>query len=61
MKIKVDKKKCIGCGTCVAIAGKSFRLNDEGKAEAIHPAGDDKTKIKEAVDSCPVDAIEYAD
>lgn len=61
MKIKVDKDKCIGCGTCVAIAPKTFKLEADGKAEVIEPPGDDKVTIKEAVDSCPVDAIELAD
>jgi len=58
MKIKVDKNKCIGCGTCVAVAPKSFRLGDEGKAEPIEPPGDGEEKIKEAAEGCPVGAIE---
>lgn len=60
-KIIVDKDKCIGCGTCVAIAPKSFKLGDDGKAQPIDPSGDNETTIQEAVDSCPVDAIELAD
>ena len=59
-KVKVDEKKCIGCGTCVTIAPKSFRLNDEAKAEAINPSGDSENKVKEAIDSCPVNALEWA-
>lgn len=61
MKVKVDKDKCIGCGTCLVIAPKSFKLGDDGKAQPIEPPGDGEEKIKEAIDSCPVDAIEYAD
>jgi len=57
MKIKVDSQKCIGCGTCVAIAPQSFKLTDDGKAEPIDPAGDSGEKIKEAIESCPVTAI----
>ena len=57
MKISVDKKKCIGCGTCVVIAPKTFKLTDDGKAEVINPPGDSQNSIKEAVDSCPVQAI----
>lgn len=60
MKIKIDKEKCIDCGTCVVIAPKTFKLTDDGKVEVIEPPGDDEEKIKEAVDSCPVDAIELA-
>jgi ferredoxin len=58
--VKVDKTKCIGCGTCVVIAPKSFKLGDDGKAEAIEPAGDEEEKIKEAAESCPVGAIEVS-
>lgn len=58
MKITVNKKKCIGCGTCVVIAPKTFKLADDGKAEVIDPPNDEEKTIKEAVDSCPVQAIE---
>lgn len=58
IKIKIDKAKCIGCGTCVVIAPKSFKLGDDGKSQVIEPLGDDEKTIREALDSCPVDAIE---
>ncbi len=58
--VKIDKSLCLGCGTCTVIAPKSFKLGDDGKAEPIVPAGDDEAKIKEAVDSCPVNAISLA-
>jgi len=61
MKVKVDKNICIGCGTCVVIAPKSFKLGDDGKAEIVEPQEDSKEKIKEAVDSCPVSAIKSTD
>lgn len=58
--MKIDKSKCIGCGTCTVIAPKSFKLGDDGKAQPIDPPKDPKETIKEAVDSCPVDAIELS-
>lgn len=58
---KVDKVKCIGCGTCTVIAEKSFKLGDDGKAEAVAPAGDPEEKLKEAMESCPVEAIAWAE
>lgn len=58
-KAVVDKTKCIGCGSCVAIAPKSFKLGDDGKAEAIEPAGDPEETVKQAIEGCPVDAIRW--
>lgn len=60
-KIIIDKNKCIRCGTCVAIAPKSFKLTDDGKAQLIEPVADDEKTIKEVIDSCPVQAIKLAD
>lgn len=57
IKISVDKDKCIGCGACVAVAPKSFRLGEDGKSVAIEPAGDDLATVKNAAESCPVEAI----
>jgi ferredoxin len=57
MTPKVDKEKCIGCGACVSIAGNTFKIGDDGKSEVANPTGDDEATIKQAVDSCPVQAI----
>ncbi|HUS52113.1 MAG TPA: ferredoxin [Candidatus Bathyarchaeia archaeon] len=61
MKVKIDKNKCIGCGTCAAVAPKAFKLGDDSKAKAIEPLGEDEKTIKDAIDSCPVKAIELTD
>lgn len=61
MKIIVDKDKCIGCGACVATAPKSFRLSEDGKAEVIEPPKDSEEEIKNAAESCPVEAIKIVD
>ena len=53
----VDKNKCIGCGTCTVLAPKTFKLGNDNKAEVINPPADEEEKIKEAIDSCPVEAI----
>ena len=57
MKITIDKNLCIGCGTCVSIAPKTFKLGNEGKAEVIEPIGNNEATIQDAIDSCPVAAI----
>lgn len=56
-QLVVDKNKCIGCGTCVALAPKSFKMDDSGKSVALNPAQDNDEVIQNAIDSCPVDAI----
>ena len=47
---------CIGCGACVSVCPKGFKFNEEGKSIAISEEVLDCTQ--EAVDSCPVAAIE---
>lgn len=56
MAIKLDKNLCIGCGTCVAICPKSFKMNEnELKAEVV---GDENSECaKNSAESCPVQAI----
>ncbi len=60
-KIKIDKDKCISCGTCVALAGKTFKLNSDNKAEVKSGEIDDDDTILQAAQSCPVLAIELKD
>jgi len=54
---KVNKETCIGCGTCVALAPNSFKMEDDGKAMEITPPSDDADTVKMAADSCPTQAI----
>lgn len=56
LKVKVDEN-CIGCGTCVVIAGDTFEMNDDYKSVVSKDFSDDEATIKEAESSCPVDAI----
>lgn len=57
----VDQQKCIGCGVCVTTAPKSFKLGDDGKSQPLNPPGDDEVTTQNAINSCPVDAISWAD
>ena len=57
MAIKIDKEKCIGCGTCVALAPKTFGFDAENKAELLDENGGDEQTVKNAIDACPVAAI----
>lgn len=52
--VSIDKKQCIGCGTCASICPEGFEIKDDGKSHVK----DDKAKcIHEAAESCPVEAI----
>lgn len=70
MKVKVDRNLCIGCGTCCAIAPKTFELDQEGKSTIKRKDGiktsdqtnfseinDTEENITNAAQSCPVNAI----
>ncbi len=54
-KVSVDKEKCIGCGSCVALCEDNFELKD-GKAQA-KKAVSDLPCNQDAADTCPVQAI----
>jgi rubredoxin/ferredoxin len=52
MKYNVDQDLCIGCGMCESLSPDVFKLNSEGKAEAIAEGEAD-----DAMQSCPASAI----
>jgi len=56
-KIIIDQKKCIGCGTCAALAPEVFGLGPDGKARVKNLKGGGEETIKLAAESCPVQAI----
>jgi ferredoxin len=48
---------CIGCGACVSICDKVFEMKG---GKSVVKKGQEKSKlpcVKEAIDSCPVNAI----
>jgi ferredoxin len=54
MKIKIDKDKCLGCGTCVAMAPEVFEIGEDGKSKVKEGAELEKNKdlIIQAKDGC---------
>ncbi len=54
--IAIDKKECIGCGSCVAISPENFELKG-GKASAKRKDVEELGNAKDAADSCPVGCI----
>lgn len=70
MRITVNQDLCIGDGSCVMLAGKTFKLNKEGKCyilaqddapenttEANFEPRDAREDVIEAARACPVQAI----
>jgi ferredoxin len=56
-KIIVNKNKCIGCGTCVALASDIFEMDSNGKSKVKKSPTIDEESLKLAIDSCPAQAI----
>lgn len=70
IKIRHEKSKCIGCGSCAAVCPKYFKM-EEGDiflatliGHTVNSAGEeeltiqeDDPTIQEAVDLCPVQII----
>ncbi|NLD50469.1 MAG: ferredoxin [Clostridiaceae bacterium] len=59
MRACVDKDLCIGCGLCEALSPAVFKMDDEGKAEAITEelSQELQNEAEEAKRQCPVEAI----
>ena len=57
--LDIDRKACIGCGTCVENIDTVFFLNDdEGKAYVVRQDGS-MDRIQDAIDACPVTCIHW--
>ena len=57
----VDADKCVGCGKCVKIAPKVFRLNPQTeKAEVVNPNGAPASVIQKAIEHCPTGAVKWS-
>lgn len=60
MKVKVNQDKCIGCGACPSLVPEVFEFNDDGLAHVIvdKVPNEKKEEVTEALQNCPVEAIE---
>ncbi len=57
----VDVDLCTGCELCIDIAPNTFEMDEEGVSTVVDPQGDDEEAIQEAIDTCPVEAISWAE
>jgi ferredoxin len=71
-KIIQDIDTCIGCGACAVITTDKWEMTDEGKAKLLNSEkiketyektfdDSDLEEYREAVDSCPVEALKIVD
>lgn len=59
LELKVDKEKCIGCGTCEAMEPGVFKLDEEMKSEIVGDVKNyTKEQLMEMARMCPMRAIE---
>lgn len=67
MKIKLERLKCIGCGSCVAVCAAHFEMDEENlshlKDSARDAEGNEEKEdaeidcVKDAAEICPVQII----
>jgi ferredoxin len=63
MHIHIDTNTCQGHGQCVHLVPEVFRMGANGVSELVLESPDEslRTRIDEAVRSCPVEAIAVHD
>jgi ferredoxin len=57
MKVRVDRDLCRGLGNCAVLAPAVFRLDKDGKAVVLDTQSVDDSRLFEAAESCPENAI----
>lgn len=59
-EVYVDEATCRGCGLCVRMAPRTFRMDPQtGRAVVLTEPGDPASAIQMAAMRCPVGAIHY--
>ena len=64
-KIKLEREKCIGCGSCAALCSKYFEIIDDGKSHIKDSTKQDVEELEvakiecaeSAAEACPVQCI----
>jgi len=55
-RLKIDRDKCIGCGSCVSLYPEVFKMV-ASKAEVKKNVEVSEKKVAEMISVCPVEAI----
>lgn len=60
--VYVDEPTCIGCKHCAHVARNTFFIEEDyGRARVFRQDGDSEALIQEAIDTCPVNCIQWVD
>ena len=59
MKVGVDRDRCVGSGTCEALAPHVFEVDDDGVLRLLReePADGEQSDVRDAVTACPTRAL----
>jgi ferredoxin len=59
VKVVIDRRRCIGAGTCIVLAPSAFRWRqgDFLKPELLDPSTVDEDVLREVAAACPTQAI----
>jgi ferredoxin len=62
-RVEVDRDRCVGSGTCEALAPTVFEVDDDGVLAVLHPqpAAAEVSDVRDAVQACPTRALALAD
>lgn len=59
MRVTVDEETCIGCGLCAETCPEVFEMNDDKVCVKVDEIPEDAAETcREAVENCPVEAIQ---
>lgn len=62
LTVRIDRLLCVGFGDCIEMAPDLFDLDDEGIVAFRDPTpAIGRTRLMEACDVCPVDALSIHD
>jgi ferredoxin len=58
-RLQVDRERCVGSGTCEALAPDLFEVGDDGVVHVLRaPSSDgDEAAVRDAVQACPTGAL----
>jgi ferredoxin len=62
-RVEVDRDRCVGSGTCEALAPAVFEVDDGGVLAVLRPepGEDDLPDVRDAVTACPTRALSLVD